>query len=40
MVLSRPGEVDPDTGLQPPSWWQGEEEAAASTAAFLRTTRR
>ena len=39
-LLSRPGEVDPDTGLKPPPWWQGEDDAAASGASFLSNLRR
>jgi hypothetical protein len=39
-LLSRPGEVDEATGLVPPSWWKGEEDAARTAAAFAATTRR
>jgi hypothetical protein len=34
-IFSRPGRVDEDTGLVAPSWWKGEEDAAASAAAFM-----
>jgi hypothetical protein len=39
-LLSRPGDADPETGLRPPAWWHGEEDAAASGAAFIGTMRR
>jgi hypothetical protein len=39
-LLSRPGEVDPETGLAPPSWWRGEEDAGDAAETFLRTVRR
>jgi hypothetical protein len=38
-LLSRPGVVDEATGLVPPSWWKGEEDAARTAAAFAATTR-
>jgi hypothetical protein len=30
-----PPPVDPETGLRPPSWWKGEEDASNLAAAFL-----
>lgn len=36
----RPEEVDPDTGLAPPAWWHGEDDAADQAAAFLGSLRR
>jgi hypothetical protein len=32
--------VDPDTGLRPPAFWKGEDDAASSAAAFLSAVRR
>lgn len=39
-IHSRPGQVDPETGLAPPDWWHGEEDAASTSKSFLGTMRR
>jgi hypothetical protein len=39
-ILSRPGAVDPETGLRPPTWWRDEDDAAASAKAFTKNLRR
>jgi hypothetical protein len=39
-LFSRPGEVDPETGLKPPPGWGDETDVAASANTFLKTLRR
>lgn len=36
----RPEDVDPDTGLAPPAWWKGEDDAAMSAVSFLSQLKR
>ncbi len=40
VLLAEVAEPDQETGLKPPAFWRGEEDAAASAEAFMGATRR
>lgn len=40
LVAQKTSQVDEKTGIRPPSWWRGDEEASRSSLAATLTLRR